>query len=154
MKTPPASIEETRQALELLRDFGIPESTLRRAAIKAAREFGVKISAGIRHESVACFIDRWNDDRLPIPRICCLSSDLYQAYLIWCSRERIEQPATLTAFGRELVELNIPKIHSRQGKVLDPSGTIGGALKQSIDEFRKALKAYGRSRRGGRTNDE
>lgn len=137
------SASDIREMLSILRDFKVPEEDLKQAAINAAKEFGLSLEGPrVKYESVAEFIDAWRAQEISLPLIACRSSDLHAAYLVWMEITGQSNPATQAAFGRDLNRLNLPRIHTRTGHIIDASGAVSGVLEQEADKFKAALEGY------------
>jgi hypothetical protein len=140
MKT--ASPSELREMLSLMKEFGASDESLTRIVMNAARQMGIPVDGPqVRCPSVALFISAWKEQTIPLPLIPCQSSDLYQAFEIWCERNQ-EETANTCVFGRDLVTLGLNKFHSRQGAIVDPSGDTEKLIQSSVTEFKKAVEAF------------
>ncbi|MBF0501463.1 MAG: hypothetical protein HQM09_15085 [Candidatus Riflebacteria bacterium] len=139
------SPSEIREMLTLLREFNIPEETLKTAAINAAREFGISLDGPrVKHETVSEFFEEWKAGNMPLPVCPCHARDLYQAYQLWCVSNKYDS-ASETGFGRDLNILGIYKIKTRDGSIIDPVGEVGRAFDSLVEAFTKALERYRKS---------
>lgn len=138
MKHPSPS--ELRELLALMKEYGIPETTIQQTLLGAARRYG--IPTGRTFDSVAEFVEQWRNEEIPLPLVACMSSDLYAAYLIWAGEHNKPLVSNERVFGKELSGLDIHVFHTSSGSVVDPTGEINSVISEAVASFRSALEAY------------